>query len=232
MDYSVKVFASQASGFSDALTGAVKTRKADVPSPRRPHVLLPLCFHCNSSPAFAWLGGWLSFSQHCLFWMVFHGKKSVLLTQGWSLESWLAGERQSLAFKYMWWRIGFPSGKFLLAFFKLGENFQPACRLTQPTPVTFGPWGSLPFLKASACCPWNMRAHTHMHTHMPSVEDKCTTLRTSSLPVKGFHAVYAPSGLLIGIYPSQTPMAQCCFFQTPAWMFHIPDICYISTPSV
>lgn len=27
MDYNVKIFASQASGFSDALTGVVKTRK-------------------------------------------------------------------------------------------------------------------------------------------------------------------------------------------------------------
>jgi collagen type XIV alpha len=29
MDYNVKIFASQASGFSDALTGLVQTRKPD-----------------------------------------------------------------------------------------------------------------------------------------------------------------------------------------------------------
>ena len=36
MDYNVKIFASQASGFSDALTGVVKTRKTDVLLPQ-PH---------------------------------------------------------------------------------------------------------------------------------------------------------------------------------------------------
>ena len=46
MDYNVKIFASQASGFSDALTGVVKTRKADVlvpqTTPPSPHVVWPL----------------------------------------------------------------------------------------------------------------------------------------------------------------------------------------------
>lgn len=34
MDYNVKIFASQAAGFSDALTGLVKTRKPDLMSSR------------------------------------------------------------------------------------------------------------------------------------------------------------------------------------------------------
>ena len=46
MDYNVKIFASQASGFSDALTGVVKTRKAYVlvpqTTPPSPHVVWPL----------------------------------------------------------------------------------------------------------------------------------------------------------------------------------------------
>lgn len=54
MDYNVKIFASQASGFSDALTGVVKTCKTDVPLPQPLHVVLLLCFHCNSTPASAW----------------------------------------------------------------------------------------------------------------------------------------------------------------------------------
>lgn len=36
MDYNVKIFASQASGFSDALTGVVKTRKTDALLPWPP----------------------------------------------------------------------------------------------------------------------------------------------------------------------------------------------------
>lgn len=61
MDYNVKIFASQASGFSDALTGVVKTRKA--------HVLLsqPHVWFCRSvftvTLLLLRLGGWLFFSS-------------------------------------------------------------------------------------------------------------------------------------------------------------------------
>jgi hypothetical protein len=56
MDYNVKIFASQAAGFSDALTGLVKTCKTNV------HLLQPhswLCclvfpVTCNSTPASSW----------------------------------------------------------------------------------------------------------------------------------------------------------------------------------
>ena len=55
MDYNVKIFASQASGFSDALTGVVKTRKTNVWSLQASHVVLLRCVPCNSTPASTWL---------------------------------------------------------------------------------------------------------------------------------------------------------------------------------
>lgn len=182
MDYNVKIFASQASGFGDALTGVVKTRKTDVPLPQPLHVVLLLCFHCNSTPASTWqlvliflsiaLSGWCFMERK-----VCSSLRAVVQRPGWQTEC------QNLAFKYTWWwRVGFPSGKSLLAFFTLSGIFQPACSLTWPTPVKVGPegvggGGSLPFLEVSAPPPLREHAHacvhthTYAHTHLPSTKD-------------------------------------------------------------
>lgn len=122
----------------------------------------PCCLgpHCDSTPAAArWFG--FSFPQRRPFWMVFHGKKGVLLAQSCSSEPWLAGERQSLAFNRTWWSwAGVPSAKSLLAFFKLGEIFQPPCSLTQPSQSKSGQGGVRLFSKPSPLLP----LHTHTHT--------------------------------------------------------------------
>lgn len=122
MDYNVKIFASQASGFSDALTGVVKTCKAGrCPVWRSVWLLL-----CNLSPAAAQrslsLPSSAALSGRCLM----ESEVCSLLRAVVQSPSWPA-ECQELAFKHTrWWRMGFPSGKSLLVFFKLGEIFHPA----------------------------------------------------------------------------------------------------------
>lgn len=56
MDYNVKIFASQASGFSDALTGVVKTCKAHALL-FQPHVWFG-CSVCTVTQLLLQLGGW------------------------------------------------------------------------------------------------------------------------------------------------------------------------------
>lgn len=99
MDYNVKIIASQASGLSDALTGVVKTSKMDVLLPQPPHVVMLLCFHCNSTLALIW---WLVFlflsvslSGRCSM-----ERKVCLVLKAVVQSSVWQAECQCLAFKY------------------------------------------------------------------------------------------------------------------------------------
>lgn len=111
MDYNVKIFASQASGFSDALTGVVKTRKSGVLLPQPLHVVLLLCFHCTSTPASTWWLVFIFLSITLSGWCFVERKvcaslRAVIRRPGWQAQC------QNLPFKYTrWWQIGFPSGK-------------------------------------------------------------------------------------------------------------------------
>lgn len=98
MDYNVKIFASQASGFSDALTGVVKTRKANVLLPQPLHVVLLLCFHCNTSRASTWQWVFIFLSIALSRWCFMERKVCSSLRAGVQSPGWQA-ECQNLAFK-------------------------------------------------------------------------------------------------------------------------------------
>lgn len=78
MDYNVKIFASQAAGFSDALTGLVKTRKTDVPG----LASAPCGASVRVTQALLLRGSCFSFPPCCPFGMAFPGKRGVLFPQG------------------------------------------------------------------------------------------------------------------------------------------------------
>lgn len=100
MDYNVKIFASQASGFSDALTGVVKTRKTDVLSLQPLHVVLLLCFSYNSTPASTWRLVFLFLSLALSGWCFVERKVCSLLRAIVQSPSWQT-ECQNLACQYV-----------------------------------------------------------------------------------------------------------------------------------
>lgn len=100
MDYNVKIFASQASGFSDALTGVVKTRKTDVLSLQPLHVVLLLCFSYNSTPASTWQLVFLFLSLALSGWCFVERKVCSLLRAIVQSPSWQT-ECQNLACQYV-----------------------------------------------------------------------------------------------------------------------------------
>lgn len=115
MDYNVKIFASQASGFSDALTGVVKTRKAGrCPVWRSAWLLL-----CNLSPAAAQrslsLPSSTALSGRCLM----ESEVCPLLRAVVQSPSWPA-ECQELAFKHTrWWQDGISFWKVFVGIFQI-----------------------------------------------------------------------------------------------------------------